>query len=322
MNPALMRAALIACLTSILSAGTAHAQSQEIEATGPLAHLHGTYLEAGSGAPTVIIVPGSGPTDRDGNNRLGVQAATYRLIAEGLAERGIASVRIDKRGMFGSTAAVKDPNDVTIADYAEDIRSWIGAIHTRTGNECIWLLGHSEGALVALAAAQRPDNICGLLLVAGPGRKLGDILRDQLRANPANAPYLPVMLAAINELEAGREVDTATMPPTVAPLFSPATQGFMRNLFAQDPAALIANVTLPVLILQGETDLQIATEDARLLAQANPRATLALLPSVNHVLKEAPADMGANLATYAHPNLPLAPGVIDAIAGFIGKHAR
>jgi len=294
------------------------AEPLEISAPGPQGDLAGTYLSAGAGAPVVLIVPGSGPTDRDGNSPLGIRAAPYRLIAEGLAARGISSVRIDKRGMFGSAAAVASANAVTIADYADDVHRWVGAIRDKTGAACIWVLGHSEGAVVTLKAAQKPEGICGLLLVSGPGRKLGDVLRGQLSGNPANAPVLPEALAAIATLEAGGAVDTDKLHPALAPLFTPASQGFLRDLFSYDPTKLIAGLALPVLIQQGEADLQIGVEDARLLATANSDAELSLIAGANHVLKAAPADdFAANLATYADPDLPLAPGVVDALSDFV-----
>lgn len=294
------------------------AEPLNITAPGLQGDLQGTYLSAGTGAPVVLIVPGSGPTDRDGNNPLGIRAAPYRLIAEGLASFGIASVRIDKRGMFGSAKAVPDANGVTIADYAGDVHRWIGAIRDQTRASCVWVLGHSEGALVALKAAQSPEGICGLLLVSSPGRKLGDILRAQLTANPANAPLLPGALAAIATLEDGGTIDAGTLHPALAPMFAPGIQSFLRDLFSHDPAKLIAAVSLPVLILHGEADLQTGVEDARLLAAANPDAILELIPNTNHVLKSVPVvDVAANLATYGDPGLPLASGVVEALAGFL-----
>ncbi len=318
--------ALVALAASLAAAAQPAADVREtpIEARGPLGPLRGTLLApAKAGAPVVLIVPGAGPTDRDGNSPMGVNAATYRLLAQDLAARGMATVRIDKRGMFGSAKAVADANAVTIPDYAADVHSWVGAIRRTTGVPCVWVLGHSEGGLVALAAAQggsEVQGICGLLLVATPGRPLGQVLREQLRANPANAPLLDQALAAITRLEGGGRVDPASLHPALQPLFNEAVQGFLISAFAQDPARLIAATKKPVLVLQGERDLQVGVEDARLLAHAKPAAQLVLLPDTNHVLKAVLTDdPAANMATYANPGQPLAPGLVDAIVRFVAQ---
>jgi pimeloyl-ACP methyl ester carboxylesterase len=308
---------------SIASANVLPVESY-VEAKGPTGPLKGTMLAPVAGhGPVVIIIPGSGPTDRDGNNPLGIKASTYRLLAEGLVAHGVSTVRIDKRGMFASAAATPDANAVTIADYVDDVRSWVSAIRQRTGTPCVWLLGHSEGGLIALAAAQQQSDLCGLILVATPGRPMGEILREQLKANPANAPLLNSAMQAIDKLEAGKYVDTTAMDPALVPLFSPPVQGFLIDAFAYDPARLISRVQKPVLILQGRRDLQVSEADAQLLKKMDPAADLVLLPNVNHVLKAVSSDApGANAAAYADPSLPLGPGVLDSIAAFLNAYGR
>jgi pimeloyl-ACP methyl ester carboxylesterase len=294
-----------------------------VEAKGPSGPLKGTMVSPAATAPVVLIIPGSGPTDRDGNNPMGVKASTYRLLAEGLAKQGIASVRIDKRGMFGSAAAVPDANAVTIEDYAADVRAWVASIRERTGRKCVWVAGHSEGGLVALASARSAPDICGLILISAPGRRMGDVMRAQLRANPANAPVLDDALSAIAKLEAGQTVDVSSFHPALQNLFAPQVQKFLISLFSHDPAELIRRENRPVLILQGEDDLQVGAEDARRLAAARPSAKLILLPKVNHTLKEVPADdRAANMAAYADPSLPLAAGVAEAIAEFVSGASK
>ncbi len=247
---------LCAAVMMVLAAGApAHANS-DIEAPGPSGPLRGTILLPNKDAPVILMIPGSGPTDRDGNSPLGVRGEPYRLLAEGLAEQGIGSVRIDKRGMFGSEGAVPDANAVTIADYVGDTDAWVDAIRARTGTVCVWLLGHSEGGLVALAAAAKVDHLCGLILVATPGRPLGEVLKEQLRANPANAPVMDAADQAINDLSAGRRVVAESLPPALAPLFNPALQGFLISAFTLDPAELAGRSRLPILILQGQRDLR------------------------------------------------------------------
>lgn len=292
--------------------------AQTIEAPGPQGALAGTFIDAGRGAPVVLIIPGSGLTDRDGNSPMGVTAGYLRQIAEGLAAQGVSSARVDKRGMFGSRAAQADANAVTVAAYADDVASWIRTLKARTGARCVWVLGHSEGALVALKAGQTQADICGLALIAGPGRKLGVVMREQFRANPANAPLLDALMKMMDELEAGRMIDADAMPPVLAGVFPPAVQPYLIDLLAQDPAALASRYTGPMLIVQGGRDIQVAQADADALKAAAPRAELRVLANMNHVLKDvASDDRAANLATYADASRPLAPGLVDAIAAFV-----
>lgn len=296
------------------------AQAEEIEIPGPQGPLKGALLVPADvpQPPTMIIIPGSGPTDRDGNNPLGVRAASYRLLAEALAEQGIATLRIDKRGLFASAAAIADPNAVSLADYASDVRQWTEAARARTGAGCVWLIGHSEGGLVALQVAQEAQGLCGVVLVASAGRPLGTVIKEQLAANPANGFLLETANQAIDELSAGRRVDVAGMHPALLGLFKPEVQSFLMSILPVDPAKLAASASLPMLVMQGDTDIQVSTEDARLLAAAAPGSTLAILPGVNHVLKQVEGSgRAANIATYGNPDLPLARGVAPKIADFV-----
>ena len=182
----LATAALASCAT-IPAAPPIASGPQEVTVPGPDGALAGTLIDAGRSTPAVLILPGSGPTDRDGNNALGVKGAAYRQLAEGLRGHGITSLRVDKRGIGGSAKAAANPNAVSIADYVSDTAKWIGLLKGQ-GHRCVWLAGHSEGGLIALAAAQR-DDICGLVLIAAPGRKLDAILHEQLAANVTLTPH-------------------------------------------------------------------------------------------------------------------------------------
>ncbi|HIE95365.1 MAG TPA: alpha/beta fold hydrolase, partial [Acidobacteria bacterium] len=143
------------------------------------------------------------PTDRDGNGTAGIRSDSYKLLAEGLAEAGVSSLRIDKRGFFGSSRAIANPEDVTIALYAEDLGNWHDAFAKRIGKGCVWLAGHSEGGLVALVAAAGGVKTCGLILLSTPGRRISDLMREQFRNNPANAPYLEELDRILSGLERG-----------------------------------------------------------------------------------------------------------------------
>jgi pimeloyl-ACP methyl ester carboxylesterase len=304
-------------------AQTPAATPVEVAVPGPAGPLAGTLLDPGGKGQAILILPGSGPTDRDGNNPLGVKAAPYRLLAEALAARGIATLRADKRGLLASKAAVVDPNAVSIADYAGDAHAWVDMLRKRSGRACIWLLGHSEGGLIALKAAQRPEGICGIILVSAPGRPLGAVIREQLRANPANAPFLEAAMGALDTIEAGRRVDTATLPAQLHGLFAAPAQGFLIDLLAQRPAEMAGALRMPVLVVQGDRDIQVSLADAKALAGAAKGSTLTVLPGVNHVLKSvASDDRAANIATYGDASLPLAPGVAEATFGFVTAKRR
>ncbi|MNJ24583.1 Alpha/beta hydrolase family protein [compost metagenome] len=307
---------LTVALAATLMTGAPVATPVEL-ASSP-APLHGTLLTPeGETRAAAVILPGSGPTDRDGNSpQFGIRAGTYRLLAEGLAERGVASIRIDKRGIGESTAAGPAEADLRFSAYVEDARAWAAEAAAKTGRPCAWLIGHSEGALVALAAAANGDDkVCGLVLLSGAGRPAGAVLREQLAALPE--PLKTQAYGAVADLEAGRTVGDP--PASLAALFRPSVQPYLISWLALDPAKLAADYEGPIFIGQGATDPHVGVADAEAPKAAQPRAERVIWDGVNHVLKAAPAERAANVATYMDPALPLAPGVVEAVAAFVLK---
>jgi len=240
----------------------------------------------------------------------------YKRLAKDIGPRGITTLRIDKRGVGESSSALAREEDVRFGTYIADARAWASELKRRSGLKCVWLLGHSEGALVAELAAENNPDICGLILVAGAGRKAGDVIRAQLDANPNNPASLKAAAnKALEQLELGHPVPD--VPPELRALFRPSVQPYLISWLPLDPAAILAKIDLPVLILQGDNDLQIAVEDAKRLAAAKPDAKLVIVPGINHVLKAAPSDLAGNIATYGDPTLPVAPAVVQNIADFV-----
>lgn len=315
---ALAAAALLVGAGAAATVKKSRITTKVLTIAGPQGQLAGTLNDAGTTTPLVLIIPGSGPTDRDGNNPLGVTAAPYRLLAEALAKQGVSTFRADKRGMFGSKAAIADANKVKIADYATDAQNWISELKKQTKRKCVWLAGHSEGGLVALVAGQNGANICGIITIAGPGRKLGTVMREQFEKNPANAPVLPDALRALSELEAGRTVDVSKMHPALQGIFNPAVQPFLIDMFSYDPADVATKTKLPMMIISGGRDLQVTAADAEALSKANSKAKLVTLADMNHVLKAVSANgAAANFATYSDPSLPIHPELVGAITAFV-----
>lgn len=302
--------ACLACLAGASLAG------EEMTIPAPDGPLGAGAILVPEASAAVVIVPGTGP--RDGNApALGLNSDAYRLLAEALAGQGLSAIRIDKRGFFSSAQAIADPDDVTIGAYAQDLRGWID--HAATLAPCVWVIGHSEGGLVALLAGARdPAPLCGLILLTAPGRPIGRLLVEQMRRNPMAAPLLPEIEAIVAGLEAGRTRDPASIPFALRPLFSEGVQSFMLDAFSHDPADYAARVTVPVLVVHAGADVQVFAEDAALLMEALPQGTRLDLPDMTHMLKTD--QPGAPHLSYLDPSQPLHPDLAGAIARFVAQH--
>ncbi|HUX55171.1 MAG TPA: alpha/beta fold hydrolase [Williamwhitmania sp.] len=263
--------------------------------------------------PVVLIVPGSGPTDRDCNSPLGIHTNAYKMLAEGLAQKGIATVRFDKRGIGESKAAMTSESDLRFDTYINDVVGWISLIKSDKRFSKIVVLGHSEGSLLGMVAAER-TNIYAFISIAGAGKPADEILQEQLKSK------LPPQLMdesnkILDSLRAGKTVSNVS--PALAPLYRQSVQPYMISWIKYNPAKEIAKLKIPVLIIQGTTDIQVSVEDAKLLSQAKPDAKLLIIDNMNHVMKEATADIQQNMATYKNPELPLKSGLVEDIASFI-----
>ncbi|MFN3816930.1 alpha/beta hydrolase [Brevundimonas sp.] len=286
--------------------------SEDIFILAEPAPLHGTLLMPAETRAAAVLIPGSGPTDRDGNQMPAIQAATLRLMAEALAEHGVATVRIDKRGIGASAAAALSEDALRFDHMAEDARAWAADLAQRTGRDCVWLLGHSEGGLVAQVAAADNPQVCGVVLLASAGRPAADVVREQLAVLPQ--PLNDHAMHALAELEAGRTVETA---PGLEALFRPSVQPYLISWFRHDPGALAAAYDRPIMVVHATHDIQISEADADALSTAQPNAERLDLEGINHVMKAAPEDRAGNIAVYADPDAPLAEGLADAVAAFI-----
>jgi pimeloyl-ACP methyl ester carboxylesterase len=279
--------------------------------------LEGTLalpLAAAAPVPVAVIVAGSGPTDRNGNSRLGVQTDTYAQLAWRLAERGIATMRYDKR-VLGATVGSVDMSSTSFDDFAGDVIAAVDALRADDRFSGVVVLGHSEGAGLAVRAANRGAAVTGIGLLAGMGRPFLDVLREQL-ARQLDEEAMATFDQAMASYLAGD--DPADVPQRMPALFVPVNRLFMRTAAEYDPQAEVASVPVPVLIVQGETDVQIGVRDAELLLGARPDATLVLISETNHTFKHAPSlDIATQTAQYTDPTLPIAPELVDAIVAWM-----
>ena len=316
-----MRHSLIAFLLVMISyplhAGSDSPIEQAVTIDAGKAQLHGSLLlpvaakdEAVQNLTVALIIAGSGPTDRDGNNPVNTNNH-LKLLARGLAESGIASLRYDKRGIAASQAAGPKEQDLRFEQYVDDAVNWLAFLGRDTRFKKIMVIGHSEGSLIGMLAAQQ-GGADSFVSIAGAGRRADRIITEQLSHQPQEIREIAEPI--LESLAAGKLVeDVDTM---FYALFRPRVQPYMISWFKYDPAVEIAKLDIPVLLLQGTTDIQVGVEDAQLLAKAQPRATLHMVENMNHILKKAPADREKNVATYKQPDLAVVVEIIDSIVAF------
>ncbi len=311
-------AAALALSSPALAQGNAPIETAATVAI-PSGTLHATRIDAGPDAPMVLIIAGSGPTDRDGNNPLMGSPASYKMLAYGLATRGISSIRPDKRGIGQSAPALTNAADVTLYDYVDDARSWMDAELAASGRSCVWLAGHSEGGLIALMTATRDTKgICGLILIAAPGRPMRDLLAEQFGKNPQTAAVADDAMRYVDVIAAGEVPDPAAYPAFMTMVFPPTVHKFLASMLTQDPAAMAGALDLPILIVQGDNDLQVQVADGEAMAAAQPAAKLIIIPGMTHTLKiTAMDDRNANIGSYSDPLLPVSTEMLDSIGAFV-----
>lgn len=275
--------------------------------------------DGGEPCPVALLIAGSGPTDMDGNSAIGnMKNNSLKLLAEGLAKNGIATLRFDKRGIGTSAAAGKEESKLRFEDYINDVLGWVDYLAKDKHFTGITLVGHSEGALIGMAACSGQSKVKALVSLAGAGRPAYEIIETQMAAQ-MTPESVRKEVAVINEsLKNGKEV--AQIPAYLQSLFRASVQPYMISWYKYNPQTLIRSLKIPILIVQGKNDIQIAVEDAELLKQASPAAQLLLIDRMNHVLKDCDTmNPQQQMAVYTHPSLPVNTVLVSSVSAFIKK---
>jgi uncharacterized protein len=287
-------------------------QAKEMQLDLPVGKVSGTLLvpEGKGPFPVAIIIAGSGPTDRNGNQPMGSNNS-LKMLAEELGKQGIATLRYDKRGI-GQSKITQKESELRFDDFVNDARLWVEKLKSDKAFSKVYVIGHSEGSLIGMiAAAQAKAD--GFVSLAGVAQSADKILLEQLKALPPNLYEESVMV--IDSLKAGKMVENTN--PTLVMVFRSSVQPYMISWFKYEPVQEIKKLTIPVLIIQGSTDLQVKVEQATALAAANGLAKLKVIEQMNHVLKPAALEQSENLATYSNPGLALKEELAPEVIGFI-----
>jgi hypothetical protein len=322
MNIRLLRTAvLIAALPLSAHVGAAQGapswKSEAVQIDRSPGIIAGTLLvpTGTSATPLVVMIAGSGPTDRDGNTvGTAFHSSGLAQLAESLATHGIASVRYDKRGIAGSASAVQRESDMRFDTLAADAAAWALKYRGDARFTKIIIVGHSEGALLGLIAS-RQAGADGYVSLEGPARRADLVLREQLAA----APFTPLLRAQSDTIMASLVSGQtyASPPPELAAVFRPSVQPYMISWFHYSAADEIRRVNVPCLIVQGTSDIQVLPAEATLLKAANPACESRLVDGMNHVLKHASGTLAEQMPSYQDPSMPLAPGLVEGVVSFV-----
>lgn len=300
-------------MVSVISTRSQSAPTRRRAACGV---LRGTLQIPGVGEPfpVALIIGGSGPVDRDGNNsELGLKTDCYQQLAEGLACYGIASLRYDKRGAgtayrFGAPEA-----SLRFETYVGDAVGWAKKLRQDKRFSRLTIIGHSEGSLIGMLVA-REVEADGFISIAGAAHPAGEVLRAQLKSR-----LPPNLFKSANRILAklmnGKPVKR--VPRSLLSVFRPSVQPFLMSWMRYHPVAEIAKLRMGVLIVHGARDLQVPSVEGRDLRRALPWARLAIVPGMNHVMKDVKGSMRDNIRAYGDPTRPINSRMLEAIGLFV-----
>ena len=259
----------------------------------------------------VILIPGSGIPDRNGNQP-GASNNSLKFLSEGLASKDIAVFAYDKRAIAQLKAGNISEKDVTFDDVIADVKQIIQYFKSKKEFNKIIISGHSEGSLVGMIASK--DNADGYVSIAGAGRPIDEILEEQV---VKQAPFLKTELRKnLDILKSGQTFKLENK--MLSSLFRESVQPYLISWFKYDPRVEIKKLQIPVLIINGTKDLQVPESDAKLLHEAYPKSELVIIENMNHVFKEIKED-SENMKSYNDLTLPVVPELIEKIATFAKK---
>ena len=266
--------------------------------------------------PVALIIAGSGPTDRDGNSGF-VQGSNdcLKMLAEGLADHGISSLRYDKRGVASSFEALSSEYDLRFETYISDAVMWCEQLRNDKRFSSLTVIGHSEGALIGMITVAT-TTVDSFISIAGPGRPVSQIILDQIDGQYSEE-IIKQTSRIISNLKLGKNV--TLVPKELKDLFRPSVQPYLISMFKYNPTDEIAKLKIPALILQGTVDIQVGVQDSKNLAQSYPSAELFIIEGMNHIMKDVSDNDEMQLKSYIDPTISLSSVLVEKICSFIRK---
>ena len=307
----------IAFLLLLLLTLPLHAAEEDMTLTTPTGNIYGKLLlpQGEQPCPVVLLIAGSGPTDMNGNT-IGSDYNNNSLLylAQELAKEGIATLRYDKRGIGKSTGAGASEEELRFEHYIDDAVLWCELLAGDKRFTHITIAGHSEGSLIGMVASNKSDKVSSYISIAGSGTPAYTLIEEQLGKQ---SPALQAEAERINNcLRRGETMDD--VPPYLKAIYRKSVQPYLISWFQYDPAKEITKLKIPVLILQGDKDIQVSTRESQKLFMARMFSSYYIIENMNHVLKHCESEnMLTQLETYKSPSFPVKPELIERITRFI-----
>ena len=260
--------------------------------------------------PLAIIIPGSGATDRNGN-QVDLNNNSLKYLAEGIYNKNIASFRYDKRSVKQIAEGTFNENDILFEDFIEDAKAVRDHFENDNRFSKIIIIGHSQGSLVGIITAQNGAD--KFISIAGAGREIDDVITFQLEKQ---APELKDNARqAFDDLRVNGV--SRSFSPELSSIFRPSLQSFMFSWMQYNPQTEIAKLDIPVLIINGDNDIQVQVSEAESLKTAKPNAQFKIIKNMNHVFKEIKGDLAENQNSYNDIGIPIMPELIKTVSSFI-----
>jgi alpha-beta hydrolase superfamily lysophospholipase len=260
----------------------------------------------------VILIAGSGPTNRYGNQFGGV-SNNLKFLAEDLVQKNIAVFSYDKRIFSMMKSGNIDEKIIRFEDMIIDAQNIVKYFRKNKRFKKIIIAGHSEGALVGMATSSS-TKVDGFVSLAGAGRPIHEVLEDQLiRQLPQLSDEIKANLKKYKE---GTLFEYLGKNPTMTSIFKPSIQPYMISWARWNPITEIEKLKIPILIINGTQDLQVSESDAKLLKKAAPEAQIEIIENMNHLFKNTPTEK-ENRKSYNDGSLPIMPILTEKMVGFI-----
>ncbi|WP_115461612.1 alpha/beta hydrolase family protein [Winogradskyella aurantiaca] len=305
---------LIIHLTLYLAYGQEQIISEELVLYNDSIQLPGTltYSSEKNKQPLVIFIQGSGNPDRNGNQLAqGVKANYIKQLRDSLNSKQIAFYSYDKRNVTQSNIPLF-VDDFNFEMLVDDALVAIDNFKNDSRFNQIVLIGHSQGSLVGMLAYN--NVIDKYVSLAGIGEPVNKTIVRQI--SNQNEQFGLIAKSHFEELKETGTIDQVN--PMLASIFAPANFSFLKSYMAFDPSIEIQRVECPILILNGDKDIQVEISDAKNIHHGNPQSQLIIIKNMNHVLKTIEKDSD-NLSSYSQENFPLSSELVTTLVEFIDK---